>query len=578
MVALGASESFNAAREVSPDLILCDLSKSEVDAFDLRRRLLRNPALARVPFIFISATRTQDAQLEALRLGAADYLLKPLNSDTLNSRLVHFLESRNVRAPIDAALSGPLDLIPCPSLLQCLDWNKSTGILHIRGKTQSGHFVFKEGAVVDARVGELAGEDAAFELIAIDEGDFVFDAKPASTLTDIRRFKVQALLMESSWIKDELESLGENAPEASDLIEVSEPKLASDCFTHPAWGAFVSSGIPRSAAAIAKLLGLGVKRARVGLGEGVRSGALRVAGQVGSETLMVLRSRIEEGVRPKRTIGGGARVLVIDDDRECCAMLAPFLEAAGFEVHARHTGLEALEAVAQVSPEIVVLEGLLPGMLGPQVCQAIRKSEHHPFVPVILFSSYFRDPTAHRYLREECGVNLILHKPCDARVVLEQVIAVFDKTRTDGGAPKTLQDLCERVRAYDKGLAILHERYRDRLPDRIESLRHALDRFAHADRHPLFEETHRLRASAGIYGYAEASELLSRLEAEAGSENGAVDMSALKDILAAIEIAFRTSSSADVVTPEGPTTNPTGAPPGMQQPMPISATVTPAIR
>jgi DNA-binding response OmpR family regulator len=570
MIALSGREAMAAARELCPDLILCDLVDPEFDTFELRRSMMLDPTLARVPFLFISDRPARRAQLDALRLGAADYLLKPLHPETLCARLVHFLESRRALTPLDAALSGPLEMLPCPSVLQCLEWNRSSGILHLHGKTRTGYFVFKDGAVIDARLGDLAGEEAAFELITIKDGEFVFDAKGASPIHELRRWAVQALLMDASWISDELERLGDDVPDEDDLLEVVDAAKARACFSHPAWSAFIKGEHTKAAAAIAEMLQIGSKRARVALGEGIRVGGLRVAGKGEIERLVVAAHHSPVVSISANTIGGGARVLVIDHDREIHRTLSPFFEAAGFEMHALETGSCAAEVVERLSPAVVIVDGLLPGVLGPEVCQAIRTISTR--VPIIFHSAFFTDEMSRRLLRAECDVNVVLKKGCDARLLMEQVITLYERTDRDDRSPKSLKEVFERVREYDAALANIHARYREEIPSRLNALRRALVHWMHGEQRLLVDEAHHLSTSAGLYGFQQASELLDLLEEHASTPgmDGPTAMSAhtvveaLADLIDRIEGAFDrtiTSAAADTVALAlAPTTNPAGVP------------------
>jgi DNA-binding response OmpR family regulator len=557
MVAHGGNEAIALARHARPDLIICDLFRSDFSALDLRRRMIADPHLAHIPFIVISAERAKEAQLQALRLGAADYLLKPIAFDTLFARLVHFLESRKVRTVIDAALSGPLDMLHCPTLLQMLEWNRSTGILQLSGPNLVGHFAFKEGLVVDVYTNDLTGEDAAFELIALEQGVFVFDAKPAADIPGPYHYWVQSLLMDASWIRDEIGRLGHAVPQDNDLIEVVDPQRAQDCFIHPAWKTFLASGTQRSVLAIAELVDIGHKRARVMIGDAIASGALRVVGRdtIDLPAILAPLNRSPAGSRP--SIGRGARVVIIDDDREVHRGIAPFLEAAGFEVHTHDSGEGAAEIVRALSPAVVIVDGVLPGVLGPEVCKAIRKGPPPNNVPIIFLSAYFKDAAAHRHLRDECGANIISHKTCDSRIIVDQVIALFEKSQRDGNELNSIELMLERVRELDEGIALLKQRYRERIPEKIQTLRHTVESWTKGHRRPLLVEAHKLRGSAGMYGFPEASKLLGVLE-EKALEGGAIGAADLVRLIDQIDTAFHMAPPGNGATaiPHPPSSTP----------------------
>ncbi len=64
-------------------------------------------------------------------------------------------------------------------------------------------------------------------------------------------------------------------------------------------------------------------------------------------------------------------ILIVDDDRELCALLADFLSLDGFDVQALHDGAEAVSHLAQHSYDAVVLDIMLPGLAGLDVLRQL---------------------------------------------------------------------------------------------------------------------------------------------------------------------------------------------------------------
>lgn len=78
------------------------------------------------------------------------------------------------------------------------------------------------------------------------------------------------------------------------------------------------------------------------------------------------------------------RILVVDDEPTLVSFLVPVLERHGYEVDAVGTGEEALAAVAERPPDLVLLDVALPGLDGLAVCRALRRGPRH--LPVILLT------------------------------------------------------------------------------------------------------------------------------------------------------------------------------------------------
>ncbi|MDP4197006.1 MAG: LytTR family DNA-binding domain-containing protein [Bacteroidota bacterium] len=82
VIAKNASAGIKAAGETFPDIIICDVLLPEIDGFEVIKRIQKNPFTRNIPFIFISAFKTElDDIRKAMELGADDYLLKPLKPD-----------------------------------------------------------------------------------------------------------------------------------------------------------------------------------------------------------------------------------------------------------------------------------------------------------------------------------------------------------------------------------------------------------------------------------------------------------------------------------------------------------------
>src|SRR3954471_12155316 len=83
-------EGIDVARREKPDLILCDVMMPELDGYGVLQALQTDAALARIPFIFLSAKGEKDDLRSGMNLGADDYLTKPGG----NADLIRAIEAR----------------------------------------------------------------------------------------------------------------------------------------------------------------------------------------------------------------------------------------------------------------------------------------------------------------------------------------------------------------------------------------------------------------------------------------------------------------------------------------------------
>jgi DNA-binding response OmpR family regulator len=84
-VAYDGQEGFVAILKEAPDLVLCDINMPVMSGFDVLARLTElAPRLGRIPFIFLTAMTAREDELRGRRLGADDYVTKPIDFDRLH--------------------------------------------------------------------------------------------------------------------------------------------------------------------------------------------------------------------------------------------------------------------------------------------------------------------------------------------------------------------------------------------------------------------------------------------------------------------------------------------------------------
>ncbi len=127
----------------------------------------------------------------------------------------------------------------------------------------------------------------------------------------------------------------------------------------------------------------------------------------------------------------GSRILVIDDEVQIVRVLRGYLEKAGFTVLTAYDGEEALRTARQESPDLVVLDLMLPGMDGLDVCRMLRKESN---VPIIMLTA--RVEETDRIIGLEVGADDYVTKPFSPREIVARVRAVLRRTRGAEMAPE----------------------------------------------------------------------------------------------------------------------------------------------
>ena len=155
----------------------------------------------RVPVIVL-ARRSDGASVDrGFELGAADYVVKPVAPDVLVAKARQIL-SRAAEPASGRGVSGSLTEMSLPDVVQILSNGRKTGRLLLRSAGKSGEISFGEGAIWDARFGELSGEDAFYALVTLTTGDFRLDPEHVPKERKIQH-STESLLLEGMRRLDE---------------------------------------------------------------------------------------------------------------------------------------------------------------------------------------------------------------------------------------------------------------------------------------------------------------------------------------------------------------------------------------
>jgi len=117
------------------------------------------------------------------------------------------------------------------------------------------------------------------------------------------------------------------------------------------------------------------------------------------------------------------KLLTIDDDAHVCELIRLYAEREGFEVTEANDGLDGLEMAYDVSPDIIVLDIMLPEMDGWAVCERIRKDFT---TPIIMLSG--KGESYDKLKGFELGVDDYVVKPFDSKELMARIRAVLRRT------------------------------------------------------------------------------------------------------------------------------------------------------
>jgi putative two-component system response regulator len=145
------------------------------------------------------------------------------------------------------------------------------------------------------------------------------------------------------------------------------------------------------------------------------------------------------------------RVLVVEDDPQNARLLTKLLTSQGFVVEIIDNGARALDSVRRLQPDVVLLDWMLPGMPGIEVCRQLKQDPATRLVPIILLTGM--DAREHRLAGISAGADDFLTKPFDVEELHARVRSLLRLKRyTDEleSAESVITSLALTVEARDQ--------------------------------------------------------------------------------------------------------------------------------
>lgn len=116
--------------------------------------------------------------------------------------------------------------------------------------------------------------------------------------------------------------------------------------------------------------------------------------------------------------------IIVDDDEKIAKLIKTYFETSGFETLIARDGYTGLDAILSRQPDIVILDLMLPGIDGYEVCRRVRKESD---VPIIMLTA--RDEEADRLVGLEIGADDYVAKPFSPREVVARAKAILRRSQ-----------------------------------------------------------------------------------------------------------------------------------------------------
>ena len=130
------------------------------------------------------------------------------------------------------------------------------------------------------------------------------------------------------------------------------------------------------------------------------------------------------------------RILIVDDDINICELLRLYLEKDGFQTDIVTDGIKAIEAFNSINPDLVLLDIMLPGLDGWQICREIRKTSQ---APIIMLTA--KGETFDKVLGLELGADDYITKPFETKEVIARIKAVLRRSSAVAIATEAVKEV-----------------------------------------------------------------------------------------------------------------------------------------
>jgi two-component system alkaline phosphatase synthesis response regulator PhoP len=142
-----------------------------------------------------------------------------------------------------------------------------------------------------------------------------------------------------------------------------------------------------------------------------------------------------------------SKILIVDDEEDIRELLKYNLQKEGFEVSTAENGEVALEMMSTFKPDLILLDVMMPGMDGVEVCEAVRQSDRFKNTLICFLTARGEDYSQIAGL--EAGADDYVSKPIKPRVLITRIKALL-RRKGDGISP---------TEGENKGLIIDRDRY-----------------------------------------------------------------------------------------------------------------------
>ena len=130
------------------------------------------------------------------------------------------------------------------------------------------------------------------------------------------------------------------------------------------------------------------------------------------------------------------RILLIEDEEDIAALLKLQAEYYGYQLHVEVDGINGFNAVVREQPDLVILDVMLPGQNGFDVCRKIKSHQDTKNIPIVILSAKIEELNV--VLGLELGADDYISKPFSPKILFSKVKAIMRRGRESEKSPKNI--------------------------------------------------------------------------------------------------------------------------------------------
>ena len=157
------------------EIVVSELDLKPQDGFALLAEARKHEWGEKVPWVFVTGRTARADATKAFEMGAADFMTKPVTTDILVAKLKQIMEREARGQRRTRGVSGSLEEMGLPEIVQVLWHGRKTGSLKITSKSGKGEIHFVDGKIYNALYETLRGQDAVYGMLKLVKGEFMLD-------------------------------------------------------------------------------------------------------------------------------------------------------------------------------------------------------------------------------------------------------------------------------------------------------------------------------------------------------------------------------------------------------------------